>query len=163
MTGNRVVQRGVPGGIVTETYTQLRYHLVFSTKNRVPVIAGELRNTIYDYIGGVLRGNGGILLAMGGMPDHVHLLAGWGTSISVAKMLKLLKGSSSRWVNKKPGEGSFWQEGYGAFTVSASQVPTVRSYIQNQERHHQKTSFRQEFMTLLKKHEVDFDPKTFMD
>jgi len=149
-----------------DTYTQLRYHLVFSTKYRTPTITAAVRNDLYDYFGGVLRGNKGVLLAAGGMPDHVHLLAGWGTSISVARMLQLLKGGSSRWLNDRPDaprEGFAWQEGYGAFTVSASKVPEVRRYILNQERHHQKVSFLDEFMGLLRKHGVDFDPKTFAD
>jgi REP element-mobilizing transposase RayT len=150
---------------VKNTYTQLRYHLVFSTKNRMPFITGELRGALYDYMGGVLRGHGGTLLASGGMPDHVHLLAGWGTTVSVAEMLKLVKGSSSHWLNDRPDAppGFAWQEGYGAFTVSASQVPAVKRYILNQEAHHRKVSFLEEFRTLLEKHGVDFDPKTFAD
>ena len=147
------------------TYVHLRYHLVFSTKYRMPVITGELRSALYDYMGGVLRGYGGILLAVGGMPDHVHLLAGWGTTLSVAEMLKRLKGASSHWVSDRPDAppGFAWQEGYGAFTVSASQEATVKKYILNQEAHHRKVTFLEEFMTLLKKHGVDFDPKTFAD
>jgi putative transposase len=151
---------------VPDTYTQLRYHLVFATKYRMPVITGEVRNHLYDYMGGVLRGNGGVLLAVGGMPDHVHLLAGWRTTISIAEMLKTLKGSSSKWLNDgatAPPGGFNWQEGYGAFTVSASRVPAVRRYILNQEQHHQKVSFQQEFMNLLRKHGVDFNPSDFLD
>ena len=84
-----------------DTYSKLNYHLVFSTKNRIPLITDALRNPLYGYIGGILRGNGGVLLNVGGMPDHIHLLAGWGTSISVAKMLQLIKGSSSKWVDRR--------------------------------------------------------------
>ncbi len=147
------------------TYTQLRYHLVFSTKHRMPVITGEIRSALYDYLGGVLRGHGGTLLAAGGMPDHVHLLAGWGTTVSVAEMLKLLKGGSSHWVSDRPDapKAFSWQEGYGAFTVSASQVSIVKRYILNQEEHHRKVSFLQEFQTLLEKHQIAFDPKSFTD
>ena len=149
-----------------DTYTQLRYHLVFATKYRTPTITPEVREGLYDYVGGVLRGNGGILLAAGGMPDHVHLLAGWGTTVPISKMLKLIKGGSSHWINdqpKAPSGGFTWQEGYGAFTVSASQVPAVRKYILNQEEHHKKISFSQEFMALLKKHGVEFNPRDFAD
>jgi len=149
---------------VPSTYTQLRYHLVFATKYRMPLITSVLRNDLYDYLGGVLRGNGGVLLTAGGMPDHVHLLAGWGTTMPVAKMLKLLKGGSSHWINDQSQtapDGFSWQEGYGAFTVSASQVPVVRRYILNQEEHHKKVTFVQEFMGLLKKHGVAFNPKDF--
>src|SRR5215216_2649912 len=124
----------------------------------MPVISGEFRSALYDYMGGVLRGYGGVLLAVGGMPDHVHLLAGWGTTLSVAELLKNLKGSSSHWINDRPDvpQHFAWQEGYGAFTVSASQVPAVKKYILNQEAHHRKVTFLEEFMTLLKKHGVDF-------
>ncbi len=140
-----------------DTFTQLRYHLVFSTKYRMPTITAEVRSDLYEYLGGVLRGNKGVLLAIGGMPDHVHLLAGWGASISVARMLQLLKGGSSRWMKDR----FTWQEGYGAFTVSASKVPEVQRYILDQEAHHRKVPFTDEFMGLLKKHGIDFDPKMF--
>jgi len=146
-----------------DTYTQLRYHLVFSTKYRMPLIDRKVRDVLYDYMGGILRQNGGTLLAAGGMPDHVHLLAGWGTTVALARMLKLVKGGSSNWMNDRPGvsPGGFsWQPGYGAFSVSASKVPTVRAYILNQEEHHRKVSFQAEYMSLLRKHGIAFNPKT---
>jgi putative transposase len=149
-----------------DTYTQLRYHLVFSTKHRMPWISPQVRDSLYDYMGGIVRANDGTLLAAGGMPDHVHLLAGWGTTMSVAQMLKLVKGISSKWMNDQPEAppgGFSWQAGYGAFSVSASKVPEVRAYILRQEQHHRKVSFQEEFMALLKKHGVGFDPDTFSD
>jgi REP element-mobilizing transposase RayT len=146
-----------------DTYSKLNYHLVFSTKNRIPRITDALRDPLYGYMGGILRGNGGVLLTAGGMPDHVHLLAGWGTSISVAKMLQLIKADSSKWMNKRPdATGGFaWQPGYGAFSVSASKIADVREYILNQEQHHRKLSFREELKGLLKRHAVDYDPDDF--
>ncbi|MFL6232962.1 MAG: IS200/IS605 family transposase [Thermoanaerobaculia bacterium] len=129
------------------TYSKLNYHLIFSTKSRIPLIDKAFQDELYGYMGGILRGNGGVLLTAGGMPDHVHLLAGWGTSISVAKMLQLVKTNSSKWMNERPGRpiGRFgWQEGYGAFSVSESQIAVVRKYILNQEEHHKKLSFREE-------------------
>ena len=146
------------------TYSKLNYHLIFSTKNRIPLIDKSFQDELYGYIGGILRGNGGVLLTAGGMPDHVHLLAGWGTSISVAKMLQLIKTNSSKWMNERPGRpiGHFgWQEGYGAFTVSESQIETVRKYILSQEEHHKKLSFREEFLMLLKRHGIPYDPDDF--
>lgn len=146
------------------TYSKLNYHLVFSTKNRIPMIDKSFQDELYGYIGGILRGSGGVLLTAGGMPDHVHLLAGWGTSISVAKMLQLLKTNSSKWMNERPGMpiGRFgWQEGYSAFTVSESQIEVVRKYILNQEEHHRKMSFREEFLMLLKRHGIPYDPDDF--
>jgi len=148
-----------------DTYSKLNYHLVFSTKNRVPLITDALRDTLYGYMGGILRGHGGVLLTAGGMPDHVHLLAGWGTTVSVAKMLQLIKTNSSKWANELPEsrDGFAWQPGYGAFTVSASMIPEVRRYILNQEEHHRKMSFQEEFVALLKRHGVDHEEKNFED
>jgi putative transposase len=146
------------------TYSKLNYHLVFSTKNRLPLIDKSFQDELYGYIGGILRGSRGVLLAAGGMPDHVHLLAGWGTSISVATILRLIKTNSSKWMNERPGMpiGSFgWQEGYGAFTVSESQIEVVRKYILNQEEHHRKLSFHEEFLMLLKRHGIPYEPDDF--
>ena len=147
-----------------DTYSKLNYHIVFSTKNRVSLITDIFRDELYGYIGGILRGNGGVLLVAGGMPDHIHLLAGWGTSTSVAKMLELIKTNSSKWMNERPDTtaGGFrWQKGYGAFSVSESQIPEVRKYILNQEAHHRKMSFHEEFMGLLRRHGLDYDPDDF--
>jgi putative transposase len=149
-----------------DTYTKVRYHLVFSTKNRAPLITEEVREELYAYLGGILRGNGGILSVVGGMPDHVHLLAGWEASTSLSKMMQLIKANSSKWMNERPGmtRGSFaWQTGYGAFSVSASKEPDVRRYILSQEEHHRTVSFREEFVLLLRRHGVDFDPRDFAD
>jgi putative transposase len=149
-----------------DTYTKVRYHLVFSTKNRAPLITEEVREELYAYLGGILRGNGGILLVVGGMPDHVHLLAGWKASISLSKMMQLIKANSSKWMNERPDmtQGSFvWQAGYGAFSVSASKEPEVRRYILSREEHHRRVSFREEFVLLLRRHGVDFDPRDFAD
>ena len=147
-----------------DTYCKLNYHLVFSTKNRVPLIMETFRDDLYAYMGGILRGNGGVLLAAGGMPDHVHLLAGWGTSISVAKMLQLVKGVSSKWLNDRPDApmGGFnWQPGYAAFTVSASQIELVRAYILRQEEHHRKMTFLEELQELLRRHGVEYSDDDF--
>jgi REP element-mobilizing transposase RayT len=145
-----------------DTYSKLDYHLVFSTKDRLPLIEETFRDPLYSYMGGVLRDNGGTLLAAGGMPDHVHLLAGWGTSISVARMLQLIKGSSSKWLSDTQSREFAWQAGYGAFTVSASKIDVVRAYILNQEEHHRKRSFQEEFQELLRRHGLpepdDTDP-----
>ena len=140
-----------------DPYTQLHYHLVFSTKHRSPLITPAVREELYRYFGGVVQGNGGTLLSVGGMPDHVHLLVGWGTTLSLARILQLIKANSSRWMNERPDvpTGSFaWQVGYGAFTVSASKIPAVRRYILNQEEHHRKVSFEEEFTTLLLRHGI---------
>jgi hypothetical protein len=96
------------------------------------------------------------------MEDHAHLLIHLPASLALAKAVQLLKGSFSRWINENGGEFA-WQEGYGAFSVSASNVDTVKRYIANQESHHRKTTFEQEFIVFLKKHKIDYDPKYVFD
>lgn len=151
-----IVARTMPS-----TFTNLLYHIVFSTKNRMPSIQPELQETLYEYMGGVLRGEGGMLLEIGGVSDHVHLLAKIKTDVAVAKIIKLVKGKSSRWVNaeKRPTHHFQWQEGYGAFTVSASHEERVRRYIRNQERHHRRTTFRDELIALLNRHGIVYDER----
>ena len=143
------------------TFANLLYHIVFSTKNRIPLIQAGLREPLYEYMGGTLRGEGGILLEIGGIADHVHLLAKLKTDIAVAMMIKVVKGKSSKWVNaEKNLEQHFeWQEGYGAFSVSASHVERVRQYIRNQEKHHRRVSFRDELIGLLKRHGISYDER----
>ncbi len=143
---------------MAKNFVCLRYHLVFATKNRAELITPELREDLYAYIGGIINHFNGALLAAGGMPDHVHLLAGFRPRYSLSKMLKEIKGGSSRWVNELPGRDEVfaWQEGYGTFSVSESQVPTVRRYIQRQEEHHRRMSLREEIEQLLKRHQITY-------
>jgi putative transposase len=110
------------------TFSNLLYHIVYSTKNRIPLIHADLREPLYEYIGGIIRGEGGILLEIGGVPDHVHILAKFKTDIAVSEMLKKIKGKSSKWANDRPDRREYfdWQDGYAAFSVSESLVPTVR-------------------------------------
>ncbi|QDU61917.1 Transposase IS200 like protein [Planctomycetes bacterium Pan216] len=140
------------------TMTNLLYHLVFSTKGREPMITDTLRPGLAAYMGGIIRGDGGVLLAEGGMPDHIHLLASCSASVSVADMLRTIKSKSSKWVNEREHRTTrfAWQTGYGAFTVSQSQMRTVERYIQNQEEHHRTTSFQDEYRSLLRKHGIEF-------
>lgn len=120
------------------TFTQLRYHLGFGTKHREPTISSEIQEDLYNYIGGIIRRHHGILVAIGGIADHVHILAGLKARYSLSEMLKIIKGGSSAWLNEQQlGDQHFaWQTGYSAFTVSESQVPRVRAYIQRQEEQH---------------------------
>jgi putative transposase len=147
------------------TFTNLLYHIVFSTKNRVPLIHEAIRERIYEYLGGVIRGEKGTLLEIGGVPDHVHLLVRLRAEPSVAVMLRNMKSNSSRWLNEEvnPGGQFGWQIGYGAFSVSESQVGKVRRYIQNQENHHRKVSFRDELIDLLRKHGIEYDERYLLD
>lgn len=148
---------------MAKTYTKLIYHIVFSTKERAPLITEEIRNRLYPYLGGVLRGEKGSLLEIGGVADHVHLLARFGTAIAVSDMVQRIKGNSSHWLNQQPGFRFAWQNGYGAFTVSESQVAAVRKYIQRQEEHHRRVSFKDELISLLRKHRIDFAEDDLLD
>jgi len=140
------------------SYSALLYHVVFATKHRSPRLSPELRPELYAYIGGILDRRRGVLLEVGGVEDHVHLLIGLRTDHSLAEEIRHVKGGSSRWWNRSSldgGEQFAWQEGFGAFTVSSSQVPTLRRYIQRQPEHHQEISFGTEWEMLLRRHQVD--------
>jgi putative transposase len=143
------------------TFANLLYHIVFTTKGRLPLISDDLKDPLYAYIGGILRGERGILLEIGGMPDHVHLLVKLKTDIAVAVMVQKIKGKSSKWINERqdhPGDFE-WQAGYGVFSVSESLVGKVQTYIRKQEEHHQKVPFRDELIALLQRNRIPFDEK----
>jgi REP element-mobilizing transposase RayT len=145
-----------------QSYTNLIYHIVFSTKNRQPLITDNVKTRLYDYTGGTVRKQGGIALAINGMSDHVHVLAKLRADKAVSDVLRDLKANSSGWMHEIfPELKDFsWQNGYGAFTVSASQVGKVREYVANQEKHHQEIgSFRNEFIKLLRANEIEFDER----
>ena len=142
------------------THVSLHYHLVFSTKDRIASIAEPIRDRVHGYLGGIVRGIGGVPLEIGGTADHVHLLVGLKATHTVADVLRAIKGDSSRWVHETFGDSRFsWQEGYGAFTVSRSNLSTVREYIAKQEEHHRKESFQEEYLEFLRKHEIEFDER----
>jgi REP element-mobilizing transposase RayT len=142
------------------TFTNLLFHIIFSTKDRVPRIDAVERR-LYQYIGGIIRGEGGAILEIGGVPDHVHILAKFKADTSVSEMLRQIKSNSSGWMNKLPEtvDRFEWQGGYAAFSVSESQVPAVRKYIQNQKEHHTKVSFKDELIALLEKHGIEYDER----
>jgi REP element-mobilizing transposase RayT len=146
---------------MASTFTSLLYHLIFSTKGRQPLILPELAEEIYHYIGGIVREEGGVLLEAGGMSDHIHLVCQFKGDRSVAEMLRLIKANSSKWLNERPGQVQRfeWQGGYGAFTVSESQLPAVRRYVQSQAEHHQGRTFQEEFLGFLRRHGIVFDER----
>jgi len=147
------------------TFTNLLYHIVFSTKNRKDLIGPDLRNDLYNYIGGIIRGEKGALLTIGGTADHVHILARLHPTISISDMLRRIKAGSSKMVNdnKNPDGGFFWQGGYGAFSVSESSATSVAEYIGNQEEHHKKMTFKEEFILFLKRHKIEYDERYIWD
>ncbi|MFO0808565.1 MAG: transposase [Gemmataceae bacterium] len=142
------------------TYLSLHYHLVFATKHREPFIAPDWRPRLHEYLGGTIAGLGGFPEGVGGVADHVHLLVGLRATHCLADVLRELKKAASVWVHEVIGLQAFaWQEGYAAFTVSATARPAVRRYIANQEEHHRARSFRDELTDMLAKAGVEYDPK----
>jgi putative transposase len=142
-----------------QSYICLHYHLVFSIKNRVPAITPEIEPRLWEYLGGLVRGLGGTPIQIGGIEDHVHLLVTLRQEPALSTMLRDIKAGSSGWVHEEfpNARGFWWQTGYGAFTVSHSNIDAVKTYIVNQREHHRKMSFKDEFRQLLEKHEVEFD------
>ena len=147
------------------TYTNLLYHIIFSTKHRENLIDDTLKSELYKYIGGIIRGEGGVLMEIGGMPDHLHLTARFKPAISVSDMLQKIKGNSSKWVNERPDRRTRfgWQDGYGAFSVSESQLPKANDYIRQQAEHHRHKTFKEEFLEFLERHGVEYDERYLWD
>jgi len=142
------------------TYLSLHYHLVFGTKNRERSINAKWRGRLHEYMGGTISGLGGFPDGIGGVDDHVHLLVGLKATHCLADVLRELKKASSVWVREQMGEPAFaWQEGYSAFTVSATARDAVKRYIANQEEHHRSKSFRDEMIEMLRRAGVEFDSK----
>ncbi|QDV27103.1 IS200/IS605 family transposase [Aureliella helgolandensis] len=146
---------------MSSTHTNLLFHIVYSTKYRRNIINVDIRKRLYEYIGGILRENKGTLLEIGGMPDHVHLLAKLSPSFAISDVLRLVKTNSSKWVNETFAMNSpfAWQRGFGAFSVSMSSVADVEKYVKLQEEHHRKLTFRDEYRLLLKRHGIEFDER----
>lgn len=142
---------------MSHTYSSNRVHVVFGTKERRPSIDDEFQPKLWAYMAGIAHNQGFEAVIIGGVRDHVHALLLLPPTMPLAKAVQFLKGSSSKWINETKGPFA-WQEGYGAFSVSASQTPDVVRYIQNQREHHEKKSFEEEFVGLLKRYGVSYDP-----
>jgi putative transposase len=146
---------------MANTYTKLHNHIIFTVQNRGCLIKQEWKNELYKYITGIIQNHNHKLLAINGMSDHVHILIGMRPTQSVSELVQDIKGDSSKWINgSKFIKGYFsWQEGFGAFSYSKSDVESVISYIANQEEHHKKKSFIEEYREFLIKFNVDFDDR----
>lgn len=140
-------------------WTQNFYHLTFSTRQRANLITPALESRLYPFIGGIVRDLRCTLLSIGGMPDHVHLLVHYRPDLSHSDLVRHIKARSSKWVHETYLEFKrfAWQEGYGGFTVSKSAVASVADYIARQSEHHQRQDFKTEFLTLLRRHGIEFD------
>lgn len=143
---------------MSHTYCTNLVHCVFSTKMRTDLIGDDLREHLFAYIFGIAKNLRVEILAAGGTANHVHLLIALQAKRSISDVVRDLKANSSRWMSEKFGDFA-WQEGFGAFSVSPSQAKTVKEYIRNQERHHRKRNFEEEFVLLLNKSGVDYDPR----
>lgn len=136
---------------MSHAFVKNHIHLVFGTKNRVTTIAKDIQPELWSYLAGICRNQGMAAIAINGMEDHAHVLFHLPPSMALAKAVQLLKANSSKWMNEH-GRRFAWQEGYSAFSVSASNAAVVAKYIRNQEQHHRKMTFAQEYRALLKRH-----------
>jgi len=141
------------------SYANLLYHIVYGTKDRLPLITKELRLDLHRFLGGLVNDLHGTPLEINGVADHVHVLARIKPVISISESLSKFKSQSSGWANRKTRGRFKWQVKYGAFTVSQSQVERVRRYIRDQEAHHSSISFEEEFKVLLRSHGIEFEEK----
>lgn len=146
---------------MSQSFTNLLYHLIFSTKDRRPLITFDYQPRLYDYIGGIIRGTGGISLGIDGIEDHVHVLAKLRPDRALSDVLRDLKCNATGWMHDVfPRLADFsWQRGYAAFTVSQSNLADVQRYLARQKEHHRKVSFRDEFILFLKANGIEFDER----
>jgi putative transposase len=150
---------------MANTYTQLYIHLVFSPKNREALIGKSWKNELEMYITGIVQNNNHKLLAVGAMHDHIHIFIGYNVNQRIPDLVENIKTSTNEWIKeKKFSTFKFeWQKGYGAFSHSRSQLDTVVKYILNQEEHHKKKSFKEEYLEMLRKNDIDFKEEYVFD
>jgi putative transposase len=146
-----------------QSLSRVIVHLVFSTKNRESWIIPSKQKELFSYIAGTLNNIECPSILVGGMPDHVHLLFAQSRTLSISKIVEEIKKHSSKWAKERIHEEFYWQAGYGVFSVSASNVSIVENYILNQENHHSKMSFQNEFLELLRKHNLEWDERYLWD
>lgn len=146
---------------MANTYASLHCHMVFSTKNRIGHLTPDIEQRVWAYIGGVARKHKMTALQVGGFDDHIHVLVMAPPTLSPSQIAQYLKGDSSKWIHETFPElhGFAWQEGYGAFSVSQSNLAVVVSYIQRQREHHQQQTFQEEYLEFLQKHGVTYDER----
>ena len=161
MKNQNPVRDDIKPNIMSNTYTQIHIQAVFSVKYRKSIIKELWKNDLYKYIAGIIQNNGHKLLAINGMPDHIHILFGLRPAQSLSDLIQDIKGSSSKWINKEgfTNEKFSWQEGFGAFSYSKVVLPTIINYILLQEEHHLRKCFEEEYMDLLKEFEINYDKR----
>jgi putative transposase len=145
---------------MAHTHTNLLTHVIFSTKDRMPLINSDVRPQLHSYMGGIVRELKGTALGINGTTDHGHLLVGLPPAIALSDAVRVVKTNSSRRMHEQVGVAKFgWQSGYGAISVSQSNAQAVLAYIAHQEEHHRKVSFKEEFIAFLKKHDIQYDER----
>ena len=149
---------------MANTFTQIYLHLVFAVQNRISLIQSEWKIELYKYITGIVQNNGHKLIAINGTANHLHIAIGYKPHQLIPDLLQDIKGCSSKWINEKRFvRGKFnWQQGYGAFSFSQSHIDRVVKYINNQEQHHRKHAFREEYIKLLEMYKIFYDEKYIM-
>lgn len=152
-------------GIMANTYIQIYIHIVFTVEGRQNLIRKEYKEELYKYIAGIVRNKGQKVIAIGGTSDHIHILIGVKPNIALSDLVRDIKANSSKFISdRKWVMGKFnWQEGFGAFSYSHSQLGTVANYIKNQEEHHSRKSFREEYLEMLRKFDVEYDARYLFD
>jgi len=146
---------------MANTYSQIYIQIVFAVKGRQSLIKDQHREQLHKYISGIVKNRGQKMLTIFAMPDHIHLLVGLKPSISISDLVRDIKAGSSKFINESNWiQRKFnWQNGFGAFSYSKSQIDNVIKYILNQEEHHKKTNFKEEYIDLLRKYEIEYDEK----
>ncbi len=148
---------------MAQTLGNVVVHLIFSTKQRKPMIAADIRSDLFAYLGGIIRELRGTALIINGTCDHIHMLIRIRPADSIADIARIVKANSSGWI-RKGGHAKFaWQSGYGVFSASESRIPAITKYIAAQEEHHKKRSFQEEFVAFLKKNKVAYDKRYIWD
>jgi REP-associated tyrosine transposase len=148
---------------MSQTCGNIVVHLIFSTKQRLPLITAEIRSDLHAYLGGIVREMGGAAIIVNGIADHVHMLARIRPAHSIAEIMRVIKTNSGKWIHRKGHAKFAWQAGYGVFSVSESSIPAITKYIATQEEHHKKRSFQEEFVAFLKKNHVAYDERYIWD
>ena len=150
---------------MADTFVQAYFHLVFAVKNRQALIHKSWKNDLEKYITSIVQGSNHKLITIGSMPDHIHIFIGYNLNHTIPKLVESIKTSSNHWI-KNTGLTKFkfnWQKGYGAFTHSHSQIDTVAKYVLNQESHHRKKTFREEYIEMLKKYQIEYKEEYVFD
>jgi len=150
---------------MSQSFAAVQVHLIFSTKNRTPLLTKEINGELHPYVAATLAANNCIVSEVGGVEDHLHLCFGIPRILSIAQMVEAVKTSSSKWIKSRgrPFEDFRWQAGYGAFSVSESHVEAVMKYIRNQPEHHKTVTFQDEYRQFLERHRITFDERYMWD